>query len=209
MADIQANLRNRLRRIDRAVSTQTATDTVIQDYDFRVSPTCPPSTSVVIRQGKAWLDMAWWLPQRYHVQRPETVLDFTSDDIKTYDNVALDLSFQNAGYYKAIAVLFSADWWLDNDYDHTFDYACGETEHATAGDAEGEIDAILHGRAVTNVDYPGDGLYIQDAFPLWSFILRNNGVVQTPGQILAVDVLNRGRSYMYRDLRPGKHYITA
>jgi len=190
-------------------------EAIIQDYDFMVSPTCPPSTSIYIREGKAWRDPYYWFVIGYNVQKPSITIDLTTERIVTpASSDVLDLSFTNPDYYKAIALCYNGDWIFYEQYgieyvvdECAFYFYGGETEHATAAGAEAEIDLMLNGGLCGGDN--GEGLYYEYAFQLWSLILHNNGITGTPGQIMPIDKLNRGRSYLYRDLRPGKNWIMA
>jgi hypothetical protein len=215
---LNSQISGRVTKLRKDLDKGKAQEEIIQDYDFMVSPTCPPSTSIYIREGKAWRNAAYWFVIGYRVQKPTVTIDLTTERI--VDNNAgaggnlIDLNFENPYHYKAFALVYNGDWIFYEQYgiDHVLDECAfysygGEAEHATAAEAEAEIDLILNGGAV-NSDR-GEGLYYEDAFPLWSLILRNNGTIGTAGQIMPIDKLNRERSYLYRDLRPGKNWITS
>ena len=221
-------LTSQINDLRNSVSRAKGRENVIQDYDFSISPTCPPSTAVVVRQGKVWINSAWWFFLGYIVEKPSDTVDFGDHNNIGYyqwpnppQGPALDLSFENAGHYKAIALMFSAtqDGWVfgervsedESFYEGNGDWKYyvlgGQQEHATAQGAEAEIDVMLNGGLGDNagVDPSNDndsrGIYSWIYFPLWTIIFRNNGTTESPNAILPIDLLNRGRSYLYRDLR--------
>jgi len=192
---------------------------IIQDYDFMVTPTCPPTTSISIRSGKAWRNAAYWFVIGYNVEKPTVTIDLTTEKIVKFDfpaaGIPLDLSFVNPYYYKSMALMYNLDWIFYEQYgidyvedECKFHYLAADTEYATAGEAEAEIDLMLNG-GLANDPYAEQGLYYTYSFPIWSIILRNTGITGADGQIQPIDQVNRGRSYLYRDLRPGKNWIVA
>lgn len=207
----------RIKRIQQNLDVRKTRAAIIQDYDFMVTPTCPPSTSVKVLAGKAWRNAGTWGLQLYNVQKPANTLDLVSDELTQYvspvETTVLSLNFVLAYSYIAITIGYDADWIFyeqegDGAYEYQWRYLLGSTEHTTAASAEAEIDALLNGGTVA--DYVGPYCSNTGAaaqFLLWSLVLRNNGVTGQDGQILPIDRLNRGRSYLYRDMRPGKSWI--
>lgn len=65
-------------------------------------------------------------------------------------------------------------------------------EYATFAGAELAIEAYLRG----SVDW------MYELFPLAAMVLRNDGRAATEGAILPVDMVERGRPYLWRDVRP-------
>jgi len=207
----------RLRRLERQASRDKTKQAVIQDWDFRIIPTCPPSTTVRIQAGKTWRDATYWSVIGYNVEKPAADIDLATELIVQYrpagagGDLPLSLNFTNANYYKAITLGYAGDWFFYEQYgpaqyDYQYRWLGSDTELATAAEAEAELDIILNGGYTV---YTGTGPYQEYQFLLWSFVLRNNGVTGADGQILPIDRLNRGRSYLYRDMRPGKNYIIA
>lgn len=210
----QFGLIRRADRLQKQLNAGKTRQAVIQDYDFRVTATCPPSTSVVIRAGKAWRDATYWAVIGYNVEKPSATIDLATEEIFK-DNwpgadELLRLNFTNPYYYKAITLGYDGDWvfyeqYGEDSYEYKYRWLGSGTEVATAAEAEAEIDLILNGGYETD----GTGPYSEYQFLLWSFVLRNNGVTGQEGQIMPIDPLNRERSYLYRDMRPGKNFIIA
>lgn len=216
-----AGLAPRIRSIERAITQRRGRTELIQDYEFSLSPTCPPSTSVIIRGGKAWRNAVYWFVIGYNVEKPTITVDIATErmvqDQRTSPPV-LDLSFNNPYYYKALIFMYWGDWvfyeqyctpgtldWVTNEC--RFSYLAADVEYATSQEAEAKIDSLMNGE-LCGGRY-GGGLYYEYAFPLAGLVLRNNGVTGLAGQIMEIDKLNRQRSYIYRDLRTTKNWITA
>lgn len=211
------SFRERVKKLEKSVGVRRVQQSVIQDYEFRVIPTCPPSTTVRIQAGKTWRDASYWSVIGYNVEKPAVDIDLATELIVKYQpagaggNVQLDLNFTNPYHYKAITLGYFGDWFFYEQYgsvqyDYKYSWLGSGNELATASEAEDEIDLILNGGYTA---YTGTGPYSEYQFLLWSFVLRNNGTITEPGQIMPIDPVNRGRSYMYRDMRPGKNYIVA
>ena len=198
---------------------------VIQDYDFVVAPTCPPTTALYIRAGKAWPNSNFHGVYEFNVEKPADTVDFAATtNVGYYDvpqpGVPLDLSFASAGYYKAVVLCLNY-WWIaseqydDEDFDGGDDWKYyvlgGITEYATATDSEAAIDAVLAGGAGEVPGFaatdPETKVFAWCYFPLRAIVLRNDGTTGVPGAVQPIDLLNRGRSYLYRDVRPGKNWM--
>ena len=175
---------------------------------FRVAPTCPPSKQLHVRGGRMYgtynstlADIDDW---QY---RAWTVPDLVAD-LGDIESVGVDVNFANANYYqffvlelripKVIEQPTASDWWF---YIHTI-----YNEFATAGEAE----AWLHSTAFQNDPdedccwkHPPYPLTEFVAYPLCGLVLKNDGTPGAGCQILPVDLVNRGRSYMWPvDFRP-------
>jgi hypothetical protein len=176
---------------------------------FRVTPTCPPSTTLRIRGGLLWPDPETWFALGSIVNIEDMACDFTD-----VERTGLALNFLNPHFYLAYVMCFDLSYFWYSIY-----YEVGEgknvtqpfwfwgsgAEYATAAEAETEIDQRLNGGGPVYAFMSDAGLPFQrgDTMPLCGLILRNNGVVGTDGQILAIDPINRGRSYLWPpDLRP-------
>lgn len=202
-------------KIEREIDSSKSRTNTIQDYDFTVMPTNPPSTAVIVRAGKGWRNATTWAVIGYNVEKPTTTIDFASDvfgqHLTATTSKYLSLSFSSPYYYKAVSIGYDGDWLFyeqygSDEYDFKWGYYGGETEYATVAEAEAEIDALLNGDKITAYGGPynsnGTNTY---QMPLWSFVLRNDGA----DGIMPIDRLNRGRSYTYRDMRPSKNWILA
>ena len=134
-------------------------------------------------------------------ERAWTVPNLTAD-VADMDSVGVDVTFVNANYYqfyvlelripKVIEEPAASDWWF---YIHTI-----YNEFATAGEAE----AWLMTEEFQNDPdenccwkHPGWPHTEFVAYPLCGLVLRNNGTVGAGTQILPIDYVNRGRSYMW------------
>lgn len=151
---------------------------------FRVSPTCPPSTAVNIRSGLAVINYRWGDIQD-KTYFPDAVCDFTATD-----ETQLPCNFSNSRYYLGIILCYHDDWLLSST-EPPYTIVGGASEHLAAASAEQEIDGLLN----------GTDDWLVEVLPLAAIVLRNNGILGEDGQVLAIDALNRGRGYIYRDIR--------
>lgn len=170
-------------------------------YSLRVAPSCPPDKCVHLRGG-----LAHCARNTYSTDyRAYTIPDLTAD-LTDSSQVTIDVTFSNANWYLVYVLLLKLpaqvsepttdDWsfWL---------WGTG-TELETAGEAEAhmEWDTLHESDPWYNFN---DGFH---GYPLCGLILRNDGQVGISGSFLPVDVINRGRSYIWpRDVRP-RHYAT-
>jgi hypothetical protein len=185
----QAVLHQRLRAVERKGHNAAS---VGRDqsylYELSVTPTCPPSKQLYIRPGVISPDWDWaWIMDRSYIEA-------VTCDFADTEQTGMDASFNNAGYYLPVLLCYYGDWAAYHNlesYDdpQVFDNIVGD-EVATAGEAESVIDGYLNG--MTTIYYK---------VPLVALMLRNNGVTGVDGQILPIDQVNRGRSYLYRDIR--------
>lgn len=183
------SLDNRLRTLERTQDRKAANVEVPREYDFLISPFCPPDKRLYIRGGYATESYAF---DGVVLQSatPIVICDFENEE-----ETQLALTFTNANYYLPIILCYYGDWigvrTFDLDYElPVFDNVTG-TEVATAAGAEAQIDAWMNGYT--------DWSYYR--FPLRGVVLRNNGETGVPYAILPIDSVNRGRSYLYRDAR--------
>jgi hypothetical protein len=177
-----------LQRLERAQGRSNAFAPDGRRYEFRVTPSCPPSKEIYISGGIA-TPSSNWFSILDHDFIPTVTCDFEDED-----QTGMALSFTNADYYLPILLRYHGDWvcsnYADPAYsDPVFDNAVG-TECATAVEAEAQIDLFLNG---------GTSLYY--TMPLHGVILRNDGRTGIKFAILQVDAMNQGNSYLYRDAR--------
>lgn len=156
-------------------------------YEFNVSPSCPPDKRLHIRGGYAAesFNFDGTVQQSY---TPTVICDFENKD-----ETDMNLVFDNANYYLPIILCYYGDWIAYRTMGSTlpiFDNVVGD-EVETAAAAEEQIDRWMNGYT--------DWAYYR--FPLWGVVLKNDGVVGVTYSILPIDLINRGRSYMYRDAR--------
>ena len=186
--------------IGRLESQRAAYDLAPEPYQFRIDATCPPTTAVVIRPGNMNRNATYWFWVDYDVQTPMMTIDFanTTDTIAAEEDGSdlLTCTFTNAHWYIGLVLGFNFEYIQERDTDPDwtpiFLYSGGQTEWETALEAEAEIDSMLNGTAQVSQ---------WDRQCMWSFVLRNNGITDVPGQIEPLDPLTRGRSYLYRDAR--------
>ena len=159
-------------------------------YEFKVAPSCPPDKRLQIQGG---------IPRLSQLHGGAIQHDFIPTTVCDFENEAetqMQLSFTNANYYWGIILCYYAEWIMyaiyDPDYygEPVFDNVIG-TEVETAAEAEAEIDAFMNG-----VEQ-----WYYHRMPLCGVVFRNDGQTGISYSILPVDAVNRGRSYIYRDLR--------
>lgn len=158
-------------------------------YDFLVAPSCPPDKRLHIRGGNATSEDNFD-GSIYDSFTPTIVCDFENEA-----ETQLALSFTNADYYLPIILCYYGDWIGYRTFHPTyelpiFDCPIGN-EVASAAEAESQIDTWLNG-------YTAWAYY---RFPLRGVVLRNDGQVGVNYAIMPIDMVNRGRGYLYRDAR--------
>lgn len=152
-------------------------------YQFKVAPSCPPDKRLHVRPGIPVLSIRWTdFVEDDHL--PYTVCDFENET-----ETQMDLVFANANYYLPIVLCYSGSW-LRNQSNPIFDSVIG-IEAATSVLAEAQIDGFLNGIEA----------WYYYRLPLCGVVLKNNGAAGLPYMIEPVDMVNRGRSYIYRDAR--------
>ena len=170
-------------------------------YSLRVAPSCPPDRRLHIRGGRLYAGYnstgdAYWNIFR---NRAWTVPDLVAD-LADLSSVTVDVAFTNADWFQ----FFLLELWLPAERrepvasDWTFNLHGTLDEFETAAEAE----AWLHSNTFQHSspwNHGSDGV----AYPLCGLVLRNNGSVGAGCQILPIDYMNRGRSYMWpTDMRP-------
>jgi len=170
----------RKQRQNATKQTPTAWDT----RAFQVAVSCPPDKSVHVRTG-----FIWWFSGLYGANGrliPAQTIDFTwTAKFSTLT------TFTTANYYKGVVVGLEQG---QQQAGHTYSWFAGGgggIEYATAAEAEDGIMSVCYN------DSPWGSSY-----PLCGIVLKNDGVTATVNSILPIDAANRGRSYLWRDLRP-------
>lgn len=163
-------------------------------YNLMVAPPCPPDKRLYIRNGIVSPSAQWGF-----IMQDDFIPD-TACDFENQGETQMALNFTNAGYYLGLILCYYGDWAANQSLgaayaEPIFDNVIG-TEVATAAEAEAEVDAFLN----------GDTQWYNYRVPLWGIVLKNDGVTGVDYSILPVDIVNRGRSYMYRDAR-ARHNI--
>jgi len=161
-------------------------------FEFKVAPTCPPSTAINIHGGRAWNPTDSNYPGR------GWTVPNLSLDVADVDDVGSCHNFSNAYYYLGTVVTLTYGYNPDS-------VAAGDpaltlygtwpawTERATAAEAEDDCIDVLWNAANRPWDY---------GLPLCMLVIRNNGTTLADCQYMPIDAVNRGRSYIWQDCRP-------
>lgn len=177
-------LDNRIQRLEREQRRRAGAVSVGDWYEFKVSATCPPTTAVHVRGG-----ILYESPDGPGAGR---ALEIPTADAELGPS-GIDggaPAFATANYYRGIVLLQSGEPWAGDPVGFMYQYDTGE--YVTATEAE---DGVW-----TNViEFLGP--YLSE-LPLVILIVRNDGTTGTDGAILPIDAVNRGRSYLWRDIRP-------
>lgn len=191
----------RLRVIDRTQKRAAAFAPLGDEYQFRVAPSCPPSKRLHMRGGRnANSANRGWAAWNYAQYRVYTVPDLTAD-LEDSDSVTPLPTFSTANWYQLsiLCLRMPAETEEPDANDWSFYLHTDGTEFETAAEAEAWINAdefLLYNLWDT-------GAAIGSTYALCGIVLRNDGNIDSPGAILPIDVVNRGRSYVWpRDLRP-------
>ena len=139
--------------------------------------------------GVAWGD--YW-------HRAYTIPDLSAE-LDDPTSVSIDVSFTTANWYKFFILCLKLPTVLENPTANDWLFHLVETgdEFETPGEAE----AWFNSDTFRDTE-PWDGQY---GYPLCGLVLKNDGTLGSGCPILPVDLVNRGRSYMWpTDLRPRK-----
>jgi len=169
-------------------------------YTLRVSPSCPPDKNLHVRGGRTYLgtNTGWVLYDDYE-ERAYTVPDLTAN-LADPDSVTATITFVNASYYQFFFLELRLPAIVEGPAESDWSFYLHGTgdEFATASAAEEWMDSYDFQHS-SPWYHAGDG----SAYPLCGLVLRNDGQVGVDGAILPVDLVNRGRSYIWpRDVRP-------
>jgi hypothetical protein len=153
-------------------------------WSFKVQPTCPPSTSIRYPADYMFGDC-------YRRQSNWSV-EAATCDLTDSDDSGLSITFANAGYYTDLTLQLRDGGEFEPAVKLVV-YNSG-SEYATAAEAE-------------NAAYPdvSSGVLVGewlDDYPLCIVIARNNGNTAEENQFMPIDNVNRGRSYLWHDIRP-------
>ena len=179
--------------IGRAVRQQEQQATNVIDpawYQFKVAPSCPPDKRIHMRGGLIYHDFsAWGINDTYGYawQVPSQTINLADNN-----QVTATIQYDNAGYYLGFVLIMTMP--IEDLEDVQFQLRSLNVESATAAEAEVQLQSDLYTYDV-NPWYYG--------YPLCGLILRNDGTTGAGCHILPVDLMNRGRSYIWpQDLRP-------
>lgn len=165
-------------------------------YVCRVTPTCPPSPAVYMRGGQIYYSSSdsFSAYRRRTYVAPSLLADLTDADL-----MGTDITFTQSGYYLAYVLVLAKPAVVQSpaEEDWSFLLVGSGDEFATAGEAEDDMEREAMWQQLPWASGGTRGL------PLCGLILRNNGTLGGGGQVLPVDRLNRGQSYVWpADLRP-------
>jgi len=194
-----------VRAIDRLEKQQARRVGTVQTgaYAFRLSPTCPPSTSITFRGGLAWFPTSGIWSTGFYI--PSYTVDL-ADPEKTSVRVSSSnyvYTFTNAHWYAPCVVGISQELWPPPDPwpdavpDDAINLYGGIgspylQEFETAAEAETALGEIMAGEISAFYGVAAGGL-----------VLRNNGNTTEYNQYQPVDLINRGRSYLFGGKRYG------
>lgn len=162
-------------------------------WQFAVGPTEPPTTRVYVRPGVLTMSM-YWLDAGDQLRIEPGYCDFADVELFQVGYYAswLPRFAQPLAYVGAILCLGDYEYYWGEQVvgpdTRPFALASYGQERRTAAEAEADIEAMLDGNT---------RIWWQRA-PLWAVILRSG----EQRQVLPVDGGNRGRSYLWRDMRP-------
>jgi hypothetical protein len=158
-------------------------------YQFKVAPSCPPDKQIHMRGGLIYHDFAAGINDTYGYawQVPSQTID-----LEDTARVTSTIEYTQASYYLGFVVIMTMP--IEDLDDVQFQLRSLNAESATAAEAEEQLRADLYTYDV-NPWYYG--------YPLCGLILRNDGTLGAGCHILPIDLVNRGRSYIWpQDLRP-------
>lgn len=166
-----------IRRLERNDRQRAGSAQNWDQYQYLMSSSCPPDTFIHVRGGQ-------WFSTSYgqYGEVPTTSFDMTESA-----SHGRSRSFTNADWY----VYF----WMSIDDDGSRLYVGGGSgfwnEYETAGEVEQAAMATDCIQLHTNPpwDY---------GVPIGCVILRNNGNTVDRNQFMAIDPVNRGRSYIFK-----------
>lgn len=194
----------RVGQLEREGRRQAGVARNIDNYQFAISPTCPPSTNINFRGGLAWFPSSYLNSYGYYI--PSYTVDLTDSDKVSvrvdYSNYTY--TFTNPYWYVPCFIVLSAyglssrEEWPSTVPDDaiylrgTIATAPYMEEFETFREAEDELMAAGDIQAAENYGFVSSGL-----------ILRNNGNTTYENQYMEIDKVNRGRSYLYWNTKPG------
>ena len=172
------------------------------DYEFIACPTCPPSTSITIRGGWNWHPPVWG---GYMNINPTMTFDLSDTGI-TYPDVVIP----NAYWYTPVGIGIYYGDFLDptNNIELIGDYYGDELGGVYIGPVCGFAGGCLTmyetaGEAEAGLDYCLQDAMAQSQLAICKLILRNNGNTTGYNQWMPIDKVNRGRSYLWGNIKQG------
>lgn len=164
---------------------------------FRVSTSSPPDKRLHMRGGLLYASgESYSYAFGYRgVQIQPQVIDLTNA-VQVGRAIAFATAHRYQGY--GVVIAFTETETID-PVSPAFTLVGSGVEYATAAEAEEALEAWLY----------ADQVYWW-GFPLCGIILRNDGTVGGGCPILPVDMVNRGRSYLWpADIRPFEYLVNG
>lgn len=187
-------IQKRIEAMKRQQAKQASRSAGGEWYELKVSPTCPPSTSLFVRGGREF-NAALVAAYNYRVYTiPDKTVDLTDPD-----QAGIDIAFSNANWYQVYCLLMKLPAEPDQPTADDWQFLLwGDgVELETSGEAEAYMEIPI---LVDSQPWYDGSL---NGYPLCGIILRNNGTIGAGCPILPVDLVNRGRSYLWPpDVRP-------
>ena len=178
-------MNRRLAVLEKDAERMAAYEEPNYQWNFTLSASCPPSTVVHMRGGRVWGDPTEWSGESWYVES-------ASYDLADIADSGDAEWFTNPYYYVAFAVMLR---WSGTPGTTPPLYIVKTTEYATA--AEAEVACYPEISDVPSAFSP-DAAY---GIPLAIVIMRNNGNTALVNQYMPIDSVNRGRSYIWRNLK--------
>ena len=172
----------RLRELQQADNRQAARSDNVEADSFLAAITCPPSTQIWVRGGFLWQgtyggDGVGWR------------VSSATFDLADEEDTGASIIFASPDHYIGVVLALYQGAYPGEAQRLRLHW--DGVEYATAAEAEDAADAALYSQSPAFEDYP-----------LALAILRNSGDTASPNQFQPVDAVNRGRSYLWRDVRP-------
>lgn len=183
---------NAIRKLDKLQGIRAGVVSNWDSYQFRISPTCPPSTSITFRGGYVWKPPASVGSYGWHI--PSYTVDLADGDKTGRSTVSFTTPYAYVEYTILLRVadgLAPHEEWPETAPDLSIRLLGSSGEHATAKDAE---DAMI-AREKSAGQYYG--------IPVVGIIFRNNGNIVEYNQFMPIDKINRGRSYLFYNCATG------
>lgn len=203
------SLHPRLRKLERQATKAGTREENYGAWTFVCAPSLPPDRRVHMRGGWVY-ENGYWVPNG-GLRAIDGVADFASEasfHVQTYgDAVPYSGAFVQAFYYLAYILC----WDHENFYGATYGNdtgppAVGETWFNVCGD---QVEYPTAAQAENSIlDVLGTQDVYQERMPLRAVILHNDGQVGVTGAVQPIDAVNRGRSYLWLDLRP-RHCVRS
>lgn len=196
--DVWGIAEGRIRRLEREQTKKAGIIRNQDDYQFIISPTCPPSTNLVFRGGLAWWTAAELYPAGFYI--PNYTIDITDPDkVSVRAFPGYTYTFTNAYWYAPCVIGLASDVWPPPEPPDTWPteppndilFLYGDVASPYLAEFETAVEAEDFCREIR-----GD-IATQYGIIMSGLILRNNGNTIDPNQYQAIDAVNRGRSYLF------------